>query len=37
MQVLHNQQHRVLGCLAQEELSQGGEEVPFLMLRSKWG
>src|SRR5881227_3860892 len=37
MQVLNDQQHRVCGCLVEEELSQGGEEPTFLVLRSKWG
>src|SRR6266700_4388689 len=37
MQVLNDQQRRLLGCLAEEELSQGGEEATFLVLRIKWG
>src|SRR6266550_7034722 len=37
MQVLHDQQRRLLGCLAEEELSQGGEETTFLLLRIRWG
>src|SRR6266700_4741779 len=37
MQVLNNQQHGLLGCLAEEEMSQGGEETTFLLLRIKWG
>src|SRR6266568_4894699 len=37
MQVLNDQQRRLFGCLAEEEMSQGGEETTFLLLRSKWG
>ena len=36
MQVLHDQQHRLLGRLTQEKVSQGGEETTFFVLRSKW-
>src|SRR5205823_13152318 len=35
MQVLYDQQHRLFGCLAEEELSQGGEETTFLLRRLK--
>src|SRR2546429_9087641 len=37
MQVLHDQQHRLLGRLTQEKVSQGSEETKFFVLRSKWG
>src|SRR2546421_5156812 len=36
MQVLHDQKHWLSACLAEEEMSQGGEETTFLLLRSKW-
>src|SRR2546429_5603095 len=37
MQVLNDQQHGLLGGLAEEEMSQGGEKTTFLVLRIKWG
>src|SRR6266581_3394849 len=37
MQVLNDQQPRLFGCRTEEEMSQGGEETTFLLLRIKWG
>src|SRR6266516_917869 len=37
MQVLNDQQRRLFGCLAEEEMSQGGEKTTFLVLRIKRG
>src|SRR6266568_3198702 len=37
MQVLHDQQRRLFGGLAEEEMSQGGEKTTFLVLRIKRG
>src|SRR5437588_3146317 len=37
MQVLNDQQRRMFGCLAEEEMSQGGEKTTFVVLRIKRG
>src|SRR5205823_13883599 len=37
MQDLKDQQRRLFGCLAEEEMSQGGEKTTFLVLRIKRG